>query len=94
MKNLITPLFIFIFSFGLMVATVNCAGPKDENDMGIVERLPKGNYTIWNYGSRHMVKCLREDGKYYLLNDWHFKQNGIEGYDAHQYVYKTQITIE
>lgn len=68
--------------------------PDDPNDKGLVERLPKGKYVIWNYGSRHIVKCLREDGTYYWLNDADFDKNGISGYDAHQYTDKTNIVIE
>jgi hypothetical protein len=94
MKELKTFAIVFIFSLGIMITSVNCNGTRDKNDMGIVEKLPKGNYTIWNTGSRHIVKCAKDDGKVYWLNDADFKQNGIDGYDAHQYHDKTQITIE
>ena len=94
MKELKTFAIVFLFSLGMMITIVNCGAPIDKNDMGTVERLPKGNYTIWNTGSRHVVKCLKDDGKVYWLNDANFKQNGIDGYDAHQYHEKTKITIE
>ena len=61
--------------------------------MGRVEVLPKGEYVIWNTGSRHIVKCLRNDGKYYWLNDNDFERNNISGHDAHQYRDKTKIII-
>lgn len=73
---------------------LSCNEVKSPNDLGYIERLPKGEYTIWNTGSRHMVVCMRNDGKYYWLNDSDFKINGIPGYDAHQYYNKTHITIK
>ena len=83
-----------LFYILLGITLANCNSPKDKNDRGCVERLPKGNYTIWNTGSRHIVKCLKDDGTIYWLNDADFNQNGIDGYDAHQYHDKTQITIQ
>lgn len=71
-----------------------CCAEPDPNDLGVVENLPKGEYVIWNYGSRHLVKCLRPDGKYYYLNDNDFSRNGISGYDAHQYHDKTRVLIK
>jgi hypothetical protein len=94
MKELKTFAIVFIFSLGIMITSVNCNAPRDKNDMGTVEILPKGNYIIWNTGSRHIVKCVKDDGKVYWLNDANFQKNGIDGYDAHQYHDKTQITIE
>jgi hypothetical protein len=94
MKELKTFAIVFLFSLGMMIGMVNCNGPRDKNDMGIVEILPKGNYIIWNSGSRHIVKCAKDDGKTYWLNDADFQKNGIDGYDAHQYHDKTKITIE
>ena len=41
-----------------------------------------------------MVRCIRKDGKYYMLNDSDFKVNGIAGHDAHQYQNKTKILIK
>lgn len=75
-----------------MLFMVGCVEP-DPNNLGRVERLPSGEYVIWNYGSRHIVKCLRSDGKYYYLNDNDFWKNGISGHDAHQYREKTRIVI-
>ena len=72
---------------------LSCAGPRDPNDMGLVERLPAGGYVIWNTGSRHIVKCVKDDGKSYWLNDAHFGENGIPGRDAHEYREKTRIII-
>jgi hypothetical protein len=94
MKEFKTFALVFLLSLGMMIVMVNCNAPRDKNDMGTVEKLPNGNYTIWNSGSRHMVKCLKDDGKTYWLNDAYFQQNGIDGYDAHQYHDKTKITIE
>jgi hypothetical protein len=82
-------IYLIIFTLSL----VGCGGPKDLNNLGLVTRLPRGEYIIWNSGSRHIVKCQREDGKYYLLNDANFDVNGINGYDAHQYREKTRILI-
>lgn len=84
-KNLLIIFTIFIFG---------CNQPKDENYLGYVEKLPKGEYTIYNYGSRHMVKCVRTDGKYYMLNDTDFKINGIKGHDAHEYHNPAKIFIK
>lgn len=94
MKEIKTFSIVFLFSLGLMVTTVNCNSPKDKNDMGTVEVLPKGNYTIWNSGSRHLVKCQKDNGNIYWLSDMDFEKNGIHGTDAHDYIQKTQITIE
>lgn len=94
MKEIKTFAIVFLFSLGMMVTLVNCNAPKDKNDMGQVETLPKGNYIIWNTGSRHIVKCVKDDGKVYWLNDADFQKNGIDGYDAHDYRDKTKITIE
>jgi hypothetical protein len=85
MRKLIFFLFVFI---------IGCNSPKDPNDLGLVERLPKGEYIIWNTGSRHIVKCVNKEGKSYWLNDAHFDENGIPGYDAHQYREKTKIVIK
>jgi hypothetical protein len=71
-----------------------CAGKPDPNYLGYVEKLPKGEYVIYNYGSRHIVRCERTDGKYYSLNDGNFSKNGIPGYDAHQYRNKTKVIIK
>jgi hypothetical protein len=79
--------------FLILFFLVGCAGPRDPNDLGLVEQLPKGEYIIWNTGSRHMVKCVNTEGKAYWLNDAHFRQNGIDGYDAHQYTNKTKVII-
>ena len=62
--------------------------------MGLVKYLPKGEYVIWNTGSRHIVKCLKSDGRVYWLNDADFDVNNISGYDAHQYREKTKIIIK
>ena len=67
MKELKTFAIVFLFSLGMMITLVNCNAPRDKNDMGTVERLPKGDYTIWNTGSRHIVKCVKEDGYVYLF---------------------------
>jgi hypothetical protein len=94
MKELKTFAIVFLFSLGIMIVTVNCNSSRDKNDMGVVEKLPKGDYIIWNTGSRHIVKCVKEDGYVYWLNDANFSINGIDGYDAHQYHDKTKITIK
>ena len=78
----------------IVMILFSCNSSKSPNDLGRVEVLPKGEYVIWNTGSRHIVKCLRNDGKYYWLNDNDFKQNHISGHDAHQYRYKTKIIIK
>lgn len=77
----------------LYLSIISCSN-SDTNSLGVVEKLPKGNYIIYNYGSRHIVRCEKSNGKYYYLNDYYFKQNGIPGYDAHQYRNKTKITIK
>lgn len=82
--------FLFVF----LIVLYSCNSSTNPNDLGLVDKLPKGEYIIWNQGSRHIVKCLRSDGKYYWLNDAHFKANGIDGYDAHQYMEKTKIIIK
>lgn len=79
-------LFLILILFG-------CSNTKDPNDMGLVDRLPRGEYVIWNIGSRHIVKCIRADGKYYWVNDADFDINGIPGRDAHEYHEKTTIII-
>jgi hypothetical protein len=80
----------------IICAVLMACGTKnnDTNDLGVVTYLPKGEYIIWNTGSRHIVKCLKTDGTYYWLNDAYFSRNGIEGYDAHQYHYKTKVIIK
>lgn len=85
MRKLVYLLCIFLLS---------CAGPKDPNYLGYVRILPEGTYKIVNKGSRHIVYCYREDGKYYTLNDANFDLNGIPGYDAHQYPKLTTIKIK
>ena len=85
MKNIILILFLITSCNQL---------PNDPNDKGIVEKLPAGKYVIWNCGSRHIVKCLGEDGTYYWLNDTDFHKNRIPGYDAHQYHDKKIIIIK
>lgn len=83
-------IMIIIFIFTIL----SCGGKVDDkNDLGLITKLPKGEYVIWNYGSRHIVKCLRVDGKYYYLNDTHFKSNGIDARGAHEFYDKTTITI-
>jgi hypothetical protein len=79
----------------IITLSIFACGPKqnDPNDMGNVEYLPKGDYIIQNTGSRHMVRCVKSDGKIYWLNDAYFKQNGIPAKDAHQFHNKTKITI-
>lgn len=79
--------------FSLLII-MSCNMPHDPNNLGTVEILPKGEYIIYNIGSRHTVKCIRPDGKYYWLNDANFSINNIPGYDAHQYIDKTKITIK
>ena len=83
----------YLLFFAIIILT-SCASPKDPNDLGYVDRLPKGEYVIWNYGSRHIVKCQNLEGKFYFLNDGNFDENGIPGYDAHQYRNKTKVTIK
>jgi hypothetical protein len=73
---------------------ISCNTPKDNNNLGLVEKLPPGEYIIWNHGSRHIVKCLMPNGKYYYLSDANFSINNIEGYDAHQYRNKTKIIVK
>ena len=86
MKYLIT-LLITIFIMA-------CSNTKDPNDMGTVTYLPKGKYVIQNTGSRHMVRCVKTDGKIYWLNDNNFEENGIPAKDAHQFRNQTRITIK
>lgn len=83
-----------IFLILLAISSCNIDSTKNPNNMGLVTYLPKGEYTIWNYGSRHIVKCVDSHGKIYLLNDGDFSKNGIKGYDAHQYRNKTKIVIK
>lgn len=83
---------IILFICAVLMACVN--KNNDPNDLGVVTDLPKGEYIIWNSGSRHMVKCLKKDGTYYWLNDANFSRNGIRGYDAHQYYDKTKVIIK
>ena len=78
----------------IVMILFSCNSSKSPNDLGRVEFLPKGEYVIWNKGSRHIVKCLRNDGKYYWLNDGHFERNNISGHDAHQYRDRTKIVIK
>jgi len=78
----------------IVMILFSCNSSKSPNDLGRAEVLPKGEYVIWNTGSRHIVKCLRNDGKYYWLNDNDFERNNISGHDAHQYRYKTKIIIK
>ncbi len=66
----------------------------DPNYLGYIQELPIGEYVIYNYGSRHIVRCERKDGRYYCLNDANFPLNGIAGRDAHEYRNKTKIRIE
>ncbi len=83
-----------IIVFILFSFFISCAGEKDPNYLGYVEKLPPGEYIICNYGSRHMVKCVNKYGKWYMLNDADFEINGIPGYDAHQYRNETKIIIK
>lgn len=78
----------------LVITLCSCNAPKDNNYLGNVEKLPAGKYTIKNWGSRHIVRCERPDGKYYTLNDSDFDINNIDGYDAHQYHEPTRIVIK
>lgn len=80
-------IFLFLFFIG-------CAGKKDNNYMGYVEKLPPGEYIIYNYGSRHIVKCVNNKGEWFSLNDSNFEQNGIPGNDAHEYIKQTKIIIK
>jgi hypothetical protein len=77
----------------LIVFLVSCVERKRDNSFR-VEKLPAGEYTIYNYGSRHIVRCIKSDGRVFYLNDNDFKQNGINGYDAHQYRNPTKVTIK
>ena len=72
---------------------IGCAEHKDKMNLGLVNKLPKGEYVIWNTGSRHIVKCLKPNGEYYYLNDANFDLNGINAKDAHQFSEKTSISI-
>lgn len=83
-----------LLTYLLCIFLLSCAGPKDPNYLGYVEILPKGTYKIINKGSRHIVYCYREDGKYYTLNDINFELNGIPGNDAHQYHNLTTVIIK
>lgn len=83
-----------LLKYFLIFLLFGCNQRKEPNDLGVFEKLPKGEYVIWNTGSRHIVKCLKSDGKIYWLNDADFDVNGIDGYDAHQYYDKTKIIIE
>jgi hypothetical protein len=78
----------------ILIGLVSCAQERSPYDKGSVEYLPSGEYIIWNTGSRHIVKCVDTNGYYYWLNDGYFQQNGIPGYDAHEYHEKTRITIK
>lgn len=78
----------------LCFCLLSCAGPKDPNYLGYVKVLPEGTYRIVNKGSRYIVYCYREDGKYYTLNDVHFNDNDIPGYDAHQYPNLTTVKVK
>jgi len=77
-----------------LVLLFSCNNRKSINDLGSVKYLPKGEYVIQNQGSRHIVKCVKPDGKYYWLNDLYFDDNGISGYDAHQYRNPTKIIVK
>lgn len=87
MNKLITSILFFVLLCG-------CAGKKDPNYLGHIRKLPPGEYIIYSYGSRHIVKCVKSDGKWYSLNDADFEENNIPGYDAHQYLEETKITIK
>jgi len=80
----------------ISVFILSCASPQEKNSMylGYVKKLPKGEYIIYNWGSRHIIRCEKKDGKYYTLNDSYFKLNNIPGYDAHQYRIRTKISIK
>lgn len=84
-----------ILSILLLALFISCVkNEPDINYLGYVDKLPKGEYTIYNYGSRHIVKCDRHDGKYYYLNDVNFDLNNIKGHDAHEYINPTKIVIQ
>ena len=85
-------LLLLLAIITLLASCSNTA--EDIHDKGFVIYLPKGEYVIWNTGSRHIVKCLNNNGDYYWLNDSHFDENNIPGYDAHKYRNKTLITIK
>lgn len=72
----------------------SCAESRSPNDLGLTQILPKGEYVIYNTGSRHMVKCIDSKGQYYWLNDSYFNLNGIPGRDAHEYRNPTKIIIK
>jgi len=78
----------------IILLLYSCGSNKSPNDLGYVEKLPKGKYIIENRGSRHLIRCTRPDGKYFWLNDADFSKNGIPGYDAHKYVDPTSIIIK
>ena len=84
----------FLKCFISLLLLIGCNDEKDKNNLGTVEKLPPGEYVIYNYGSRHIVKCLKSNGEYYYLNDSNFELNGINGYDAHEYREKTKIVIK
>lgn len=83
-----------ILSILLAITLASCNSEPNPNYLGRVDILPKGGYTLQNSGSRHMVKCTREDGKYYYLCDTRFKENGINAWDASQFLKPTYIMIE
>lgn len=82
-----------LITYLLCFCLLSCAGPKDSNHLGYVKILPEGTYKVINKGSRHIVYCYREDGKYYTLNDGNFSKNGIPGRDAHQYRNLTIVKV-
>lgn len=86
------PLILVIITICIILS--GCGSPKDPNYLGYIQQLPKGEYVIYNHGSRHIVRCVKPNGEYYLLNDNSFKRNGIPGHDAHQYRNKTKIIIK
>ena len=78
----------------LFIILISCGSPKNPNDCGYTDQLPKGEYVIWNAGSRHIVKCQNLEGKFYWLNDANFVINGIKGSDAQQFINKTKFIIK
>lgn len=83
-----------LLSISIILILSSCAKPSEPKCLGLVNKLPKGEYVIWKYGSRHIVKCLNSKGKFYFLNDTNFSVNGIKGYGAHEYHKKTKIIIK
>lgn len=83
-----------ILLIALFINLVSCNSEPNPNYLGRVDILPKGAYTLQNSGSRHMVKCVREDGKYYYLCDTRFKENGINAWDASQFYNLTYVMID